>query len=362
MKEIPLTMGLFALIDDEDYDLVSKYKWYARKDYNTYYAVGYDKDAYNNGVGRNIRMHRLIMGLDYGNKMQVDHINHNGLDNRRENLRIVTHRQNCFNKRKQEECSSKHKGVGWRKAKKKWCATIVIDYQYIVLGHFDNEIEAARMYDRVALFEFKEFACTNFPAADYSTEDLLSAENAIKLREEKRIKNKSSKFHGVYWKRGNHKWAATTRVNHRCVHVGLFKDEIEAALAYNDYVIKNNLNRKINTEIYHYYIAGGMTGLPNNNREKFSAAAKVLDKLGLTYFNPSDSNLPTMTYEECLQVDLDVIINKSMGVVAIPGWRKSKGANAEILVANVCGKPVYELAGEELVKVDTSVFRLPYNI
>jgi len=116
--EISLTQGKVALIDDEDMELVSKHKWCVRREPNNFYAAtGVTRPS---GVHTVLRMHRLIMDAPRG--MDVDHINHNGLDNRRVNLRICTRTQNLRNSRKRKGCSSRFKGVAWCKPAKKWRA------------------------------------------------------------------------------------------------------------------------------------------------------------------------------------------------------------------------------------------------
>lgn len=103
MKQIPLTQNKYALIDDEDFDKINQYKkWYARwtKDVNSYYAIG---NITINGQYKKQYMHRIIMGLDFGDLRQVDHINHDTLDNRKSNLRIVTHRINHHNSKNQSK-------------------------------------------------------------------------------------------------------------------------------------------------------------------------------------------------------------------------------------------------------------------
>ena len=160
MKRIPLTQGKFALVDDVDYERLNKYKWYAVKNKNTFYAV---RCIHLPGrKSRVIWMHREILGLKRGDPRQTDHRNHNGLANWRDNLRICNGLQNSRNKSKQKNCSSKYKGVSWYKAGYKWKAEIRVDNHSIYLGYFDNEIEAARVYDNAARKHFKEFANTNF--------------------------------------------------------------------------------------------------------------------------------------------------------------------------------------------------------
>lgn len=157
-KQISLTQGKFAIVDDEDYERLNQYRWYAHKDGNTYYAIcNIGKQSYP----QKIRMHRLILGLKQDDKRQTDHRNHNGLDNRKCNIRICTSQQNNQN-RKALSYTSKYKGVSWNKRDCKWKAHICLNYKEIYLGYFDNEIKAAQAYDRKAKELFGEFVYTNF--------------------------------------------------------------------------------------------------------------------------------------------------------------------------------------------------------
>jgi len=160
MREIPLTQGKVALVDDADYEELSKYKWRVQKDYrsNTYYASRYSR--LSTGKYTAIPMHRQIMGLEYGNKDSIDHINHIGLDNRRCNLRLCTQQQNCFN-RLVRGGTSKYKGVCFDKYHKKWRATIRLNDVSSFLGYFDLEEDAAEAYNAAAEECFGEFACLN---------------------------------------------------------------------------------------------------------------------------------------------------------------------------------------------------------
>lgn len=158
MKQIPLTQGKFAIVDDGDYEWLNKYKWYAVKNRNTYYAVR--KPSRKQGKRTRIYMHRQI--LDAPKELQVDHANHNGLDNRRQNIRTCTHKQQQHNRLPVKNSSSKYKGVQWYESGKKWKAKIGYNNQYICLGYFVNEVDAAKAYDEKARELFGEFAYTNF--------------------------------------------------------------------------------------------------------------------------------------------------------------------------------------------------------
>ena len=154
IRYIPLTQGKFAIVDAEDYDWLSQYKWCAAKDRETFYAQRYSN-------GRIVSMHRVIMRAPKG--VICDHRNHNGLDNRKSNLRFCTSAQNQYNKRPKKGCASKYKGVVRRKNYKKWRARISFKRQRINLGDFDNEMDAAMAYDDKAVELFGEFAYLNFP-------------------------------------------------------------------------------------------------------------------------------------------------------------------------------------------------------
>jgi len=158
MKKIPLSQGKYAIVDDADFAWLSKWKWCAKKTGRGWYVV---RSVYKNGKQTIIQMHRLILNTPLG--METDHINHDGLDNRRANLRICTRTENNRNARKRRKpTSSQFKGVYWHKRYCKWAAQIMHNGKKIHLGFYDSEIEAARAYDRAALKYFCEFALTNF--------------------------------------------------------------------------------------------------------------------------------------------------------------------------------------------------------
>lgn len=153
IRFIALTRNKVAIVDAQDYDRVSQYKWYANK-------KGYNWYACRNENYSVVYMHRVITNAQKG--MMVDHADHNALNNRRSNLRICTSSQNHQN-RKWTRGSSKYKGVYWDKRYRKWCATICFEGRNYYLGSFDDEIEAAKAYDKKALELFGEFAYLNFP-------------------------------------------------------------------------------------------------------------------------------------------------------------------------------------------------------
>lgn len=154
---IELTKGQVSIIDNEDWNLVRNYKWYALQDLcGKYYAVAWIKTV--NGSRSLIRMHRLLLAAKKG--QQVDHINGDSLDNRRENLRFCDCSQNQQN-RKITSGASSLKGVSRCKTTNRWRADIRFKGKQTFLGRFNTEIEAARAYDSKAKELFKEFASLN---------------------------------------------------------------------------------------------------------------------------------------------------------------------------------------------------------
>jgi len=164
--EFELTRGQKAIIDDKDYELIKNYKWYALKAPNTYYAVTSVRFIDGTLRQKRIYMHRLIMGVLQ--KQQIDHINNNGLDNRRENLRLCNHTTNSMNQIKNRG-TSKYKGVYWNKNDKKWQASITLSKKKTYLGQYNSEVSAAIAYDIAAYQYFGEFAKLNFESSDWRT-------------------------------------------------------------------------------------------------------------------------------------------------------------------------------------------------
>lgn len=151
--EIPLTKGMFALIDEEDFELVSQHKWYL--------WVGETNNYAHSKRFKLIRMHRLIMGIT-DPKIKIDHRNRNGLDNRKENLRIATNSQNTCNKGPYKNRSSMFKGVYWDKKWRKWVVQITPPGKKIMhIGSFVNEKDAALAYNQAAKKYHGEFAYLN---------------------------------------------------------------------------------------------------------------------------------------------------------------------------------------------------------
>ena len=161
MKKIQLTQGKHVLVDDEDFEELNKFKWYACKAKQTYYACR--KLRMRDGAskrGINVWMHRQILGLEMFNKKVADHIDGNGLNNQRLNLRKCTKQQNNFN-RKKGLGRYRYKGIAWNSKYKKWEACLNKSGKCIFLGFFDSENEAGGAYNRGAIYHFGEFANLN---------------------------------------------------------------------------------------------------------------------------------------------------------------------------------------------------------
>jgi hypothetical protein len=163
MAEIKLSQSQVTLIDDEDYEWLSKFKWHYSQGGNTGYAK---RDIWVKGKGKVLKMHRIILGLNFGDKRQADHINGNGLDNRKGNLRIATKTQNSCNRDKQINNTSGYKGAFWVKAKKKWKAQIRSNGKSYHLGYFNDVIKAAKAYNKGAIKHHGEFAYQNIIKED----------------------------------------------------------------------------------------------------------------------------------------------------------------------------------------------------
>jgi len=152
MKTIGLTQGKRTLMDDEDFERLSKHSWTAIQINCNWYAIS--KRNY-----KNYYMHREVMNAKKGE--YVDHRDHSTLDNRKTNLRLCSPAENARNAKKRLHVSSICKGVFWCKALKKWRSIIMCNYKNIHLGYFENEDDAARAYNEAAIKYFGEFALLN---------------------------------------------------------------------------------------------------------------------------------------------------------------------------------------------------------
>jgi len=157
-----LTQGKSAVVDDDAFEELSKFNWFAVKATRKCRTIWYAARNKSVGIGRRrmVQMHREILSVTSATT-KVDHKNGDGLDNQRQNLRAATSGQNLQNQHKQIGCTSRFKGVTWRKDLGKWQAYIHFQRSRHHLGYFVDEQRAAAAYDQAALRLFGEFAKPN---------------------------------------------------------------------------------------------------------------------------------------------------------------------------------------------------------
>jgi hypothetical protein len=153
MEEIKLTRGFVALVDDEDYEYINQWKWCVTECKGRRYATRAYKE---NGKNHYLFLHRVIMQTPIN--LVVDHMDHNGLNCQKHNMRNCTRKQNLQNKLPQKNSSSKYLGVSYSKEMKKFRA----DINDVFLGYFPDELDAAKAYDAKALETYGEYANLNF--------------------------------------------------------------------------------------------------------------------------------------------------------------------------------------------------------
>lgn len=161
-REIPLTQGLIALVDDCDYDSLSKFKWHAQASHNgVFYACRweYRKSYPSDPKKKQIKMHNQIMGVNPG--LKVDHVSRDGCDNRRMNLRWATAAQNAANRKWSKPTKSGYKGVYWDR--NAWQVMVQANGKRETFLRTTDVMEAAKTYDIHAKRLHGEFAQLNFP-------------------------------------------------------------------------------------------------------------------------------------------------------------------------------------------------------
>lgn len=222
MKLIPLTKGHFAMVDDADFEWLSGFRWYPKVCKNTIYAGTRIKGG--NGKWKSVAMHRMVLGLT-DPKILGEHVDMNGLNNTRKNLRPCTMSQNGMNRDGNPNTSSKFKGVTWHIAANKWAAQIGANGKIKHLGCFESEEDAARVYNHFAIKLHGEFAKLNevspmLPDSKWGSNILRS--------------HNTSGFRGVFFRKDARKWIARIVVGGKGKHLGYFDNPINAAKSYDN--------------------------------------------------------------------------------------------------------------------------------
>jgi hypothetical protein len=156
MKLIPLSQGMFTQVDDDIFDYLNQWKWCVLKGKNNYYA---QRTIRINGKRKSLLLHRAIMNIS--SIFEIDHIDGNGLNNQRVNLRACNHKQNSRNRHKHKGVSI-YKGVSFIKNRNAYSSEMYFNNKHIYLGYFKIEEDAAKAYDVKARELFGEFANLNF--------------------------------------------------------------------------------------------------------------------------------------------------------------------------------------------------------
>lgn len=208
MREIQLSQSKVALVDDEDYDRVNEYKWQAyknKKGNSTYARVNYD-----------LTMHRLILNLTSNDKVEVDHIDMNGLNNQKSNLRIVNRSQNKCNATIQKNNKTGLKGVGYYKRGGHYRARIKINGKETHLGFFDTAEEAGAAYDK----------------ASKEIHGVYGRVNGVECKYDPAARIIKPEVKGFYFNKHSKKWQAYLPTKSGNKFLGLFDTEKEASEAF----------------------------------------------------------------------------------------------------------------------------------
>lgn len=232
MKKIPLTRGLFALVDDEDYERVMQFNWcVSKKGPDCWHAVRWVSKSSVADKPRRQSMAEYILGSE---KCHYIHRNHNYLDNRRCNLAGATRSEVTTRRRKTKaKTSSKYKGVSWDTSRSCWEARVKSKGKIYFLGRFNSEEQAADAYDKAAIKYFGEFAYTNADAE--TSEPPVAVCPSASKQQHRSPKCANREYRGVS-QRSPEKWAAMIGSPPQCL--GTFKTAELAARAYDKAAIE----------------------------------------------------------------------------------------------------------------------------
>ena len=234
MKYISLTQNKFAIVDDEDFDILNQYSW-CKTGGTKNYACNCKFGLMHRFI---INLHNIFIPRDY----EIDHINQNGFDNRKLNLRVCKRYQNRHNSKININNSSGYKGVFYEKRSKLWKSVIIIDNKLINLGIFSSSRLAGIAYQLAAKKFLKDFNCNHIH--DVTEEEIRFIDPIINGF--KNPQQYDSIYHGVA-KTKEGKWRAYYSINSCQKRIGTFSTDIEAAIARDNYCRKNNISiRKFN--------------------------------------------------------------------------------------------------------------------
>lgn len=234
MKEIPLTKGFVALVDDEDYEWLSQVKWCWSNGYATtrVKSKSFQKAFPTIAADtQQLSMHRLIMGNPPGK--EVDHEDGQTLDNRKANLRTTDH----FGNQKNSSSSvgvSRFKGVCWSKVCCAWQASIMADRVTHHLGYFEDEVTAAKIYDRAAFKLHREYARFNFPDDIQCCIPYVFIPGVKAKSGYREVTSSGSKF------------CSRVLIGKTVTHLGSFETAYDAAFYREYYIEKYNLLSRMN--------------------------------------------------------------------------------------------------------------------
>ena len=225
------------MVDPEDLEWLSQYKWHLKVTRGTSYAITSSK-LFPAQKTQNIAMHTAIM-LRHGlidDVQIIDHIDCCGCNNTKANLRPATHHQNMMNRQKpKSNTSSQFKGVCWSTKDGQWISQMAVNGKHIFLGYYNDEVVAARVYDCFALKCFGDFARINFPTSEPYSEDECKR---LRLEHSKQQKiTRASGYRGVDSPKEGGRALYSAMVSHenKQFHIGSYKTAYEAAKAHDAY-------------------------------------------------------------------------------------------------------------------------------
>jgi hypothetical protein len=269
--------NIIFLIDEEDYLKIKKYKWTLLITKGKYYAR------------TDIFMHREILNLKNGGGKVVDHIDRNGLNNMKSNLRICSKKQNSYNSRRNKKAFSIYKGVGKKKRYRGWRSLIHFEGKSYELGFYETEKEAAIAYDTKAKELFGEYAFLNFPKKSnkykYKNSKKIFFKKGGYTLVDKEDFNNLSRYNWRLFESNNHKYAITCLLLHRFI----MGKNIPLNMCV-DHINRNTLdNRKSNLRII---------GFPDNgrNKEKFKGNYTSRYK-GVSLYRPQRKWIAYVSYK-----------------------------------------------------------------